>query len=152
LKGTGITASRSHAMNILIQLGAALAMVSLCALLHAAGLYGIARLFHLEDEELEKRSRGLESSGLIVVIALSIFILHAAEIVLFAIVYVAVGAEETFEASLFFSLASYTTAGTAAVHLDDAWRLFGGTEALAGFLLIGWSTAFLVRRLRKLGE
>jgi len=139
-------------LSILIQLGAALAMVALCALLHASGLFGITRLFHLEDEELERKSGGLESAGLIVVIALSIFLLHAAEIGLFALAYLAIGAETSLETALFFSIASYTTAGTSAEHLEDSWRLFGGTEALAGFLLIGWSTAFLVRWLRKLGE
>ena len=56
------------------------------------------------------------------------------------------------EEGLFFSLTSYTTAGTSVVHLAAPWRLLGACEALAGFLLIGWSTAYLVAKLRKLGE
>ena len=62
------------------------------------------------------------------------------------------GAAPSLEEALFFSLASYTTAGTATVHLTPDWRLLGACEALAGFLLIGWSTAYLVDKLRKLGE
>jgi hypothetical protein len=140
-------------LSIFIQLGAALAAVALCALLHAAGLHGISKLFHIEDEELEKkRSLGLETAWLIVVIALSLFVLHLAEIGLFAGLYLALGAASSLEEAMFFSLASYTTAGTAAVHLIDPWRLLGACEALAGFLLIGWSTAYLVAKLKKLGE
>ncbi|TMJ19068.1 MAG: two pore domain potassium channel family protein [Alphaproteobacteria bacterium] len=146
-------AARETPLNIiLIQLGAALVTVALCALLHAAGLQGISKLFHIEDEELEKKSLGLETAWLIVVIALSLFVLHLAEIGLFGALYLALGAASSLEEALFFSLASYTTAGTAAVHLIDPWRLLGAAEALAGFLLIGWSTAYLVAKLRKLGE
>ena len=52
-------------MNALIQLGAALAMVAVCALVHAGGLAGISRLFNIEDEELKKRKSGVETAGLV---------------------------------------------------------------------------------------
>lgn len=139
-------------MSIAVQLGVALIMAALCALIHSAGLYGVSRLFHIEDAEIEKKSIGPETSLLIASIALSIFVLHAAEIGLFALLYLLLGAAGSMEEALFFSLAAYTTAGTAAVHLPNAWRILGGTESLAGFLLIGWSTAYLVSKLRKLKE
>jgi hypothetical protein len=135
-----------------IQLGAALLLVALCALLHAAGLYGISRLFNLEDKELEKRSIDLETAGLIVVIALSLFVLHLAEIGLFAIVYDSVNAAPEFSDALYYSASAYTTAGNGIERLGDHWRLLGAAEALAGFLLIGWSVAYLVAKLRRLRE
>lgn len=140
-------------MAILVQLGAALAMVALCALIHAGGLYGVSRLFHLEDKEVQRRSASPSTAWLIVAIALAIFLLHLAEIALFAALYHVVGATDGFEAALFYSAAYYTTAGHGGVeNLAPSWRLLGASEALAGFLLIGWSTAYLVQKLRKLGE
>jgi ascorbate-specific PTS system EIIC-type component UlaA len=32
----------------------------------------------------------------------------------------------------------------------EEWRLVGALEALVGFLLIGWSTAFMVQTLRRI--
>lgn len=135
-----------------VQLGAALALSALCALLHAGGLYGISRLFSLEDRELDKKPLGVETAGLIVVIALSLFALHLAEIGLFATVYDAVEAAPHFADALYYSASAYTTAGNGIEQLGKDWRLLGAAEALAGFLLIGWSVAYLVAKLRRLRE
>ena len=135
-----------------IQLGIALALVALCALIHAGGLLGISRLFNLEDRELEKRAIGLETAGLIVLIALALFVLHLAEIWLFAAVYDLVEAASDFSDALYYSASAYTTAGEGIERLGKDWRLLGASEALAGFLLIGWSVAYLVAKLRKLRE
>ena len=139
-------------MQTAIQLLAALVLAAFCALLHAAGLYLISWLFKLEDKELEKRSLGLETGGLIVVIALSLFVLHLAEIGVFAGVYGAVGAAPDFADALYYSASAYTTAGEGIERLGKDWRLLGAAEALAGFLLIGWSVAYLVAKLRRLRE
>ena len=140
-------------MNLLIQLGAALAMVALCALIHAGGLYGVSRLFHLEDKEVQRRSIGPSTAWLIVAIALAIFLLHLTEIALFAALYQSLGATDGFEDALFYSASYYTTAGHSGVESPaSSWRLIGASEALAGFLLIGWSTAYLVQKLGRLGE
>jgi Ion channel len=138
-------------LSTLIQLGAALAMVALCALVHAAGLSGISRLFHLEDAELKARKTA-GTLGLVVVIALALFVLHLAEIGLFAALYAGVAAAPDFAGALYYSASAYTTAGNGIEDLGKGWRLLGATEALAGFLLIGWSVAYLVARLRRLRE
>jgi hypothetical protein len=139
------------ALSSSIQLGAALAMVALCALVHAAGLSGISRLFHLEDAELKARKTA-GTLGLVVVIALALFVLHLAEIGLFAALYAGVAAAPDFADALYYSASAYTTAGNGIEDLGKGWRLLGATEALAGFLLIGWSVAYLVARLRRLRE
>lgn len=109
----------------------------------------ISWLFHLEDRELALKKIEPATIWLIVVIALAIFLLHFTEIALFAGLYLLLDAAPTVEEALLFSMASYTTAGSTVVHLDEAWQLLGITEALTGFLLIGWSTAYLVAKLRK---
>lgn len=139
-------------MTTFIQLGVALVMVALCSLMHAGGLAAISWLFNLEDEELKQRELDAGTVGMVVVIALAIFVLHAAEIGLFAAFYCAVDAGHTVEGALYYSASAYTTAGNGMERLGQDWRLLGASEALAGFLLIGWSTAYLVQKLRRLGE
>lgn len=139
-------------MHVLVQIGLALALAAVCALIHAVGLTGISLLFNLEDDALERKKFSLETAWLVPVIALSLFFIHLAEIGLFAAVYAAVGATGTAEDALYFSISSYTTAGSANRWMGESWRLLGGAEALAGFLLIGWSTAYLVQKLNKLRE
>ncbi len=139
-------------MTALLQLAAALPLVVICALLHALGLAVTSRLFHLEDEELKRRQFDAKAAGLIVVIAMSLFFVHVVEIWLFAAFYIAVGAGGSVENALYISASSYTTAGDGIEMLSHDWRLVGASEALAGFLLLGWSTAYLVQKLAKLKE
>jgi hypothetical protein len=127
-------------------------MAALCSLVHAGGLTGTSRLFNLEDDELERKSLSLKTAWLVPVIALSLFLIHLVEIALFAALYRALGAAGGSEDALYFSISSYTTAGNGVEWIGRPWRLLAGAEALAGFLLIGWSTAYLVQKLNKLRE
>jgi hypothetical protein len=137
-------------LHSLVQLGLALAMAAVCALVHAGGLTGTSRLFNLEDDELERKSLSLQTAWLVPAIALSLFLIHVTEIGLFAALYLALGAARTLDDALYFSISSYTTAGNGIEWIGQGWRLLGGAEALGGFLLIGWSTAYLVQKLNKL--
>ena len=139
-------------VNPLLQLGVALTLVAICSLLHAGGLAAISWLFNLEDEELKRQRLDFGTVWMIVVIALSIFILHIAEIALFAGFYCLVESVHTVEEAIYYSAAAYTTAGNGIERLGTGWRLLATSESLAGFLLSGWSTAYLVQKLRKLGE
>jgi hypothetical protein len=125
-------------------------MAAACSLVHAGGLTGISRLFNLEDAELERKTFGFRTAWLVPVIALSLFLIHLVEIALFAALYLVLGAADRIENALYVSISTYTTAGNGIERIGEAWRLFGGAEALAGFLLIGWSTAYLVQKLNKL--
>ncbi|MGF1462164.1 MAG: ion channel [Maricaulaceae bacterium] len=112
--------------------------------IHFAGLVGIARLrdwdlrrFHGEVPQRIEAAR-------ILIVVLALLALHGVQIWLFAIAYSALDLFETFEASLYFSASSFSTVGYGDVVLGPPWRLLGAIESAAGFLLIGWSTAFLV--------
>lgn len=54
----------------------------------------------------------------------------------------------TFEASVYFSLVSFTTLGFGDVLLPIEWRLLGGMAAANGLLMFGLLTAVLVEILR----
>lgn len=133
-----------------IQLAAAAGLVIVLTVVHGVGLVGIRSLLKLEDERLEEHAFDIKAIGLMCALALLLFSLHIVEIVIFALFYIAVGALPVFEEALYYSASAYATLGRTAEYFPGEWRLLGAIEALIGFLLIGWSTAFIVSNVSKL--
>lgn len=75
---------------------------------------------------------------------LGIFFLHTVEVWVWAISYVVTGAVRDFEPALYFSTVSFSTVGFGDIRPAPAWRLFASLESIDGFILIGWSIAYLV--------
>ena len=46
--------------------------------------------------------------------------------------------------ALIFSTLSFSTLGAEPISATAEWQLFGSFEGVNGFLLIGWSTAYLI--------
>lgn len=132
------------------QLAVTAGFVLLMILVHSAGLVGISRALHLHDERSIPNEFGLRAAALMGTYGLLLFLLHFFEIFLFAAFYRTVGAMGSMEEALYYSTACYATLGASAARFSNEWRLVGGLEALIGFILIGWSTAFMVRTLRKI--
>ena len=139
---------------VAVDLGKQLAVVAgfviLMVLIHSAGLVGISRMLHLHDEKSIPNEFGLRAAALMGSYGLLLFVLHFFEIFVFAAFYRWVGAMRTMEEALFYSASSYATLGAPGANFNEEWRLVGSLEALIGFVLIGWSTAFMVRTLRKI--
>ncbi|MNT82286.1 voltage-gated potassium channel [compost metagenome] len=55
-----------------------------------------------------------------------------------------IGFFDSFEIALYFSTVTFSTIGYGDVIPHPEWRLLAGMEGVDGFLLIGWSTAYLV--------
>jgi hypothetical protein len=119
-------------------------------LIHSAGLVGISRALHLHDERELPNEFGLRASMLMGTYGLLLMTLHFLEIFIFAGFYRFVGAMRSMEEALYYSASCYATLGASAATFPSEWRLVGALEALIGFVLIGWSTAFMVRTLRKI--
>ena len=135
-----------------LQLVVVLVFVVLMAIVHALGLVGITRVLRLRRERLRQFRFDLGGVSLMCGLALLLLALHIFEIAIFALFYLAVGALGTFEDALYYSASAYATLGPTADHSAEQWRLIGAFEALIGFVLIGWSTAFIVTRFEKLRE
>ena len=56
----------------------------------------------------------------------------------------AIGEFDAIEPALYFSTSTFTTVGFGDLVLAEDWRMLAAAESANGFLLIGWSTAFLV--------
>ena len=140
----------SDAVIILIQIAASAGMVMLMMVIHGLGLLAIAKVLRLKKDRLEKRSLDLRALLLVGAVGMSIFALHTLEIWAFAAFYLVVGATGDLADALYYSASAYTTLGRPENLFAGEWRLIGALEALVGFILIGWSTAFIVTTMNRL--
>jgi hypothetical protein len=137
-------------MHFLTQLAAAALLIVLATAVHGAGLLGTVRALRLERPGIRGRGLHPHTIALLGGVALLLFLLHGAEIALFGFFYFLIGAFGTVEEALFFSASAYSTLSQPAADFPLEWRLVGALEGLAGFLLIGWSTAFFVTDMNRL--
>ena len=135
---------------LLTQLIASAALALACVLIHGAGVAGIAHALGLDRERRRVRRLHPRTIAVLSGVALLLFALHLAEIALFALFYLAVGALAGIEQALFFSASAYATLAQPETDFPASWRVLGALEGLVGFLLIGWSTAFFVSDMNKL--
>ena len=140
----------SNAIQLGLQLAAAAGLVLVMTVVHAVGLATISKVLGLDDERLEELDFNYRAILLMCGMALALFTLHMMEITIFAIFYMGVGALQTLEEALYYSASAYATLGRTADYFPPEWRLLGAIEALVGFLLIGWSTAFIVSNSSKI--
>ena len=139
-------------MELGLQLTLSAALVLVMTVVHTLGLLAISRVLPLEGDRLDQRSFDLKSAWLFGRLGLLLFILHILEIGMFAGLYLALGAMKSVEEALYYSASAYATLGRTADYFPDEFRLIGAVEALIGFILISWSTAFLATILNKLRQ
>lgn len=77
------------------------------------------------------------------VTVLGVFCSHITQIWLWAALYLFIGVFHDLEDSLYFSTTMFTTLGLGDMVLEKTWRLLSSFEAANGFILFGWSTAFI---------
>jgi hypothetical protein len=77
-------------------------------------------------------------------VVIGIFAVLTVEVWLWAACYRLLGVVSDFPTALYFSTITFSTVGYGDVVPDHAWRLFAALEGVDGFLLIGWSTAYLI--------
>lgn len=98
----------------------------------------------------KQRVAGLRKAMTLSAFVLAVSCVLIAEIWVWALVYLGIGALDGLEQALYFSTASFTTVGYGALVLTEKWRLLGSVEALNGFLLFGWSVAFVFEAVSKI--
>ncbi len=138
--------------EMIANLTVALIFIIATTAIHAIGLSALFRWFVafeiIKLEQLRHHHIIIAS----IVIVLGLFTLHGVQIWLYALFYRAVGAFTTMEEALYFSASTFTTVGFGDLVLTKDWRVLASIESANGFLLIGWSTAFLVAVTARLNE
>lgn len=135
-------------MQLAAQLLSSLLLAVACILIHGTGVAWMGKLLSYEEHAVRRQRLAAREVRLMVPMALCLFALHVAEILLFALFYWMVGAMHRFDDALFFSTSAYATLGQPEA-MPDSWRLVGAFEGLIGFLLIGWSAAMFVTDMEK---
>lgn len=135
-----------------IQFAVAAGLLLIMTIVHAVGLVSISKLLRLDRQRLIEHDFNASAIALLGSMGLLIFALHIAEIFIFAGFFLIVDAMQTLEEALYYSASAYATLGWTAEYFPDEWRLIGALEALIGFILIGWSTAFMVGTMNNLTD
>ena len=73
-----------------------------------------------------------------------LFLVHTVEVWAWAFLFLYIGAIGDFQDALAYSTNTFSTVGGADEVIASDWRLLGSLEGVDGFLLIGWSIAYLV--------
>jgi cobalamin biosynthesis protein CobD/CbiB len=132
-----------------------LALVAITIAIHAAGVVLIGNAIEWIKSNLFRQGftyldKAPGTIALMVAVALSLGVFHAIESLLWAIVYVWLGALPSPADAALYSVDSMTTRGASGLQLDRQWRMMGATEAGDGMLLFGISTAFLFYVMQRL--
>ena len=125
-------------------LAAGTVLVAITVFIHSVGLLLLSTLLRRTVSRYRPHRNHIGTMATLAATVLGLFVIHTVEIWVWAAAYVAVGAMDNFHEALFFSTLSFSTLGAEAVSVSPDWRLFGSIEGVNGFLLIGWSTAYLI--------
>ena len=125
-------------------------MILLSVLVHVTGLVwsadGLMRLGQRIPQRFGKsRSMTLLMLGMVLII-----VLHMTEALGWALLYRALGEFDDLEKALYFSVTTATTLGYGDITLSPEWQLLSTFEAIAGLLLFGAGTAFLLGLMREM--
>lgn len=132
-------------MAMLQNLVAGSSLVALTVLIHTAGLILIATATPYLARRLGFHHHDIGRTLVMTGTVLGILGILTLEVWSWALAYTLLGTTANFSDALYLSSAMFSTAGYGELHPDPAWRLLTALEGINGFLMIGWSTAYLVR-------
>jgi len=132
-------------------LAVASGMVGATVVFHFLGLAALIAVLNTQIPRRLRAGTGLQKAMTILFTVFGLVALQTVEIWAYAALYLSLGEFPDIESALYFSTTSFSTLGYGDVTLTHAHRLIGAIEGLNGFLLIGWSTAFLVSVTGKMG-
>jgi hypothetical protein len=119
-------------------------LVITTVIIHGVGLLSLSAVLRNVIEHYRPHQTLTGTVVTMVLTVLSLFFLHTLEIWCWAVAYVLLGALPTMTEALTFSTLSFSTLGAEPISATQKWQLFGSFEGVNGFLLIGWSTAYLI--------
>lgn len=126
-------------------------MVIATVTIHFLGLAVLIAILRAEFAARWREGSAVLRGLTILFTVFALVFLHGLEIWLYAGLFAALGLFHDLEPALYFSTTSFTTIGYGDVVIDHTRRMIAAIEGVNGFLLIGWSTAFLVSVTAKMG-
>ncbi|MES2781562.1 MAG: ion channel [Pseudomonadota bacterium] len=140
---------------MIIQLTVSTIMVVVTVIIHGFGIALLGRML-IGEVQVERAhhvpSLSPRTMGFTLALVLALFVLHGIEIWLYAFLYSGLGAVDNLETAVYFSTISYAGIGFDDRYIVPEWRLVAAIEGINGLLLLGWSTAFFVTIVARLGR
>ena len=130
-----------HSMLTNLALGTA--VISATVVVHTLGLMAVTHLIGRLTNRFRMHGRRSRIVAMLTVV-IGTFALLTIEVWLWAISYYLLEVVADFDTALYFSTVTFSTIGYGDVLPAHGWRLFSALEGIDGFLLIGWSTAYLI--------
>jgi len=117
-----------------------------------AEMFGLLTRKHQPFLDWTRRNlRRFSSTAFLTVAMLVVLITMTIVVWLWALVLMATDAIPGLEPAVYFALVCFTTLGFGDITLPTEWRLMSALIGANGFLMFGWSTAFMVELIRKSG-
>ena len=135
---------------MVINLFAGTIVISLTVLIHTFGLIAITHAMARLVARFRMHGRRSRVVAMFSVV-MGLFAVITAEVWLWAGVYLELGVLPDFETALYFSTITFSTVGYGDVVPAHGWRVLAALEGVNGFLLIGWSTAYLIAAGTRIG-
>lgn len=138
---------------LIVQFLVGAGLIGITVLIHAFALDRLMALLEAIGPDIYKLSKLTKKfwrAILLVITVMGVFLAHIAQIWLWAEFYLFVNILPDLEEALYFSTSAFTTVGFGDLYLDKEWRLISSFEAANGFILFGWSTAFIYEVMSKL--
>jgi len=135
---------------MLVNLAIGTLIISMTVVIHTFGLIWVTHGMNWLTGKIRPqahRSRILAMNSVV----LGIFAVLTVEVWLWALAYYVLNVFGDFETALYFSTSTFSTVGYGDLVTSEQWRLLAGLESVNGFLLIGWSTAYLVAASMRVG-
>jgi hypothetical protein len=130
-------------MNLFANLALGTLMISLTVVIHTFGLIGVTRAMSWISDRI--RLHGHRSHLLAMnTVVIGVFVVLTTEVWLWALCYRLLGFISDFPTALYFATITFSTVGYGDIVPSTEWRMLAALEGVNGFVLIGWSTAYLV--------
>jgi hypothetical protein len=128
----------------------ALVLVAVTVAVHACGLAVLVR--SLRKRPNWRSLYGWRFTGLLILTAFWLILLHLVEIATWGLFYLWSGCLPDPEAALYFSGVTYTTIGYGDLVLPTPWRILAPIEGMTGVLMGGLSASFFFTIVHKIIE
>ncbi len=135
---------------MLVQLLIGAVLIGLTVVIHALVLDWLIKFLEQKGSAIFHTFRLFWKAAVLAIAVLGVFCAHIVQIWIWAAFYMAVGALPEFEEALYFSTSTFTTVGFGDLVLGKEWRLVSSFQSANGFILFGWSTAFIFEVMSKL--
>lgn len=136
--------------SLLLNLGLGTLVIATTVVIHTFGLMAVTRLMSWMVAHFRMHGHRSRVVAMITIV-IGLFGILTLEVWLWAGVYLAIGALNDLETALYFSTVTFSTVGFGDVVVTRDWRLLSALQGANGFLLIGWSTAYLIAASTRVG-